>query len=160
MSRSRPEIPQDRLIILRQQRESANFVLGPGADVRGREIPHVVHVEAQQGSHFGVRQQRLCAGQPLAAQPVKIDALLPIDRHGPVRLQCHDTPPIKGPPSPLLILARTTRAPPETPTLPSARSHLPEAAKTEWAHASLPFVSPVPLNCRKRRRRSPPRSPR
>src|SRR5712671_5306658 len=159
MPRSRPEIPQDRLIILRQQSESADFVLGPGTDVRRREIPHVVHVEAQQRSHFGLRQQRLCAGQPLAAQPVKIDALLPIHRHGPVRLQCHNTPPIEGPPSPLLTLARTTRAPPETPTLRSAPSHLPMAAKTEWARASRPFVSPVPLNCRKRRRRSPPRSP-
>jgi len=47
--------PKDRLIILRQQAKPADLVLRPGADMRRGDVPHVVHVEAQQRAHFGLR---------------------------------------------------------------------------------------------------------
>ncbi len=87
----RAEVPQDRLVILRQQSEAADLVLRPGADVRGGDVAHVVHVEAQQCAHLRFRQQGFGACQALAAQAVHIDALLPIHRHGSVSLQCHDS---------------------------------------------------------------------
>ena len=85
----RAEIPQDRLVVLRQQREAADLVLRPGADVRRGDVAHVVHVEAQQRAHLRFRQQRFDARQPLLAQAIEIDALLPIHRHGSVSFQCH-----------------------------------------------------------------------
>ena len=51
----RAEIPEDRLVVLRQQREAAVLVLRPGADVRGGDVAHVVHVEAEQRAHLGLR---------------------------------------------------------------------------------------------------------
>ena len=62
----RAEVPQNRLVILRQQREAADLVLRPGADVRRGDVAHVVHVEAQQRAHLGFREQRFDARQTLA----------------------------------------------------------------------------------------------
>src|SRR2546423_8977038 len=36
------KIPQDRLVVLRQQGEAVGFVLRPGAYVRGGEVAHIV----------------------------------------------------------------------------------------------------------------------
>jgi len=47
----RSEVPQDWVVILRQQREAVGLVLRPCADVRGRQVAHVVHVEAEQRAH-------------------------------------------------------------------------------------------------------------
>jgi hypothetical protein len=49
--------------------------------VRGRDVAHVVHVEAEQRANLGLRQQILDPRQPLAAQAIEINALLPIHRH-------------------------------------------------------------------------------
>src|ERR1700732_973428 len=156
MPRRGTEVPQNGLIVLRKQRKPADFVLRPAPDMRCREVTHIVHVKTKKRAYLGFRQQRFRARQPFAAQPVKIDALLPIHRHGSVRLQCHNTPPMQrlSFSQPPLSLARTTPAPPQTPTPPSAPSYLPAAAKMEWAHASLPCASPAPLNCKKLRRQS------
>src|SRR5215472_11935433 len=40
------EVPHDRLVAPRQQREAGRLVQGPGADVGGRQVSDVVHVEA------------------------------------------------------------------------------------------------------------------
>src|SRR5258707_875353 len=90
---SRAEVPQDRLVVLRQQREPADFVLRPGADVGGGEVPHIVHVEAQQRAHFGLLKQSLGLLQSLPAQAVEVDALLPIHRHASISFQCHSISP-------------------------------------------------------------------
>ena len=77
----RAEVPQDRLVILRQQSEAADLVLRPRADVRRRDVAHVVHVEAQQRADFGFCEQRFDARQAFPAQAIHIDALLPIHCH-------------------------------------------------------------------------------
>ena len=92
----RAEVPQDRLVILRQQRKAADLVLRPRADVRGRDVADVVHVEAQQRSELRLREQPLDAVEPLAPQPIEIDPLLPIHRHRAVGLQCHRCPRRSG----------------------------------------------------------------
>src|SRR5258706_8422375 len=51
------KVPQDRLVVLRKQREAAHLVLSPRADVRRREVSHIVHVEAKKRAHFGFRKQ-------------------------------------------------------------------------------------------------------
>ncbi len=79
----RAEIPQDRSVVLRQQRKAVDLVLRPGANMRGGDIAHIVHVEAEQRSHLGLLEQPFDARQSLAAQSVKIDARFPIDCHRP-----------------------------------------------------------------------------
>src|SRR6266566_4071487 len=94
MPRRAPEVPQNRFVILRQQSEPADLVLRPRSNVRCRDIPHVVHVKTQQRTHLRFPEQRLRARQPLAPQPVKINAVLPVHRHRPIRFQRHFTPPV------------------------------------------------------------------
>ena len=89
MLRSGTKVPQNRLIILRKKSESVGFVLRPGADMRRRQIARIIHVEAKQRAHLGLGQQGLRARKAFAAQPVKVDALFPIDRHGSVCFQGH-----------------------------------------------------------------------
>ena len=60
------EVPEDRLVVLRQQREAADLVLRPRADVRGRDVAHVVHVEAEHRAELRFGQQLLDARQALA----------------------------------------------------------------------------------------------
>src|SRR5215469_3828615 len=101
--RRRAEIPKYWFIILRQQCETANLILRPGTDVRGRDVAHVVHVEAQQRTHFGLGQQVFHTREAFAAQPVKIDPLLPIDGHGSVSFESHKFPPYLTRTSPALL---------------------------------------------------------
>ena len=93
MAGGRAEIPQDGLVILRKQGEAADLVLCPRADVRGRKIAHVVHVETEERAHLRFREKGLGARQALAAQPVEVDSLFPIHRHRSICLECHDAPP-------------------------------------------------------------------
>ena len=85
----RAEVPQDRLVVLGQQGEAVDLVLRPGADVRGRQVAHVVHIEAQQRAHFGFLEQLFGTRQALFAQAVEVYALLPVHCHGSVRFDCH-----------------------------------------------------------------------
>ena len=48
VARRRAKVPEDRLVVLRQQREPADLVLRPRADMSGRDVAHVIHVEAEQ----------------------------------------------------------------------------------------------------------------
>ena len=48
MARRRTEIPNNRLIVLRQKRKSHELIHRPGADVGGSDIANVVHVEAEK----------------------------------------------------------------------------------------------------------------
>src|SRR6185503_11924942 len=89
VARRGAEIPENRLVLLRQQREAADLVLRPRADVGRGDVAHVVHVEAEQRAHRRLAEQILDARQALAAQPVVIDPLLPIDAHRAVGFQCH-----------------------------------------------------------------------
>src|SRR6516225_947144 len=89
MFRRRSEVPEDRLVILRKQRESVRLVLRPRSDVRRREIAHIVHVEAEQSTHFRFCKQSLRASQSLAPQPVEIDPVFPIDCHRSVSWKSH-----------------------------------------------------------------------
>ena len=57
--RRRAEVPENRLIILWQQREAREFVHRPGADMRGRDVADVVHVKAKQRAEFRLFEQRL-----------------------------------------------------------------------------------------------------
>jgi hypothetical protein len=83
------EIPQDRFVILRQQREAVGLVLRPGADMRRGQVTHIVHVEAEQRSHLRLGEEVFRLLQAFAAETIEVDAILPIDRHGSVRSECH-----------------------------------------------------------------------
>jgi hypothetical protein len=45
VARRRAEIPNDRFVVLGQEREAHQFIHGPGADVGGGDVADVVHVE-------------------------------------------------------------------------------------------------------------------
>ena len=153
----RSEIPQDRLVILRQQREAADLVLRPRADVRGRDVAHVVHVEAQQRAHRRRGKARLDSVQALAPQPVEIDALLPIHRHRAIGFQRHDLPPGSARLR-FIPFCRTVPTQPERPPAPTAPWHLRAAAKKESARASRRCASPAHPGYRTRPARSPRQS--
>ena len=67
MPRGRAEVPQDRLVALRQQREADELVHRPRADVGRGDVADVVHVEAEQRAQLGLGERALRARQPLAA---------------------------------------------------------------------------------------------
>ena len=96
MAGSGAEIPKNWLVVLRQQREPADFVLRPTADVRRGQITHIVHVKTQQGSHLGFCEKSLSARQTFAAQSIEIDPLFPINGHRSISWQCHDRPPLRS----------------------------------------------------------------
>src|SRR5262245_66642517 len=75
------KVPEDRLVTLRQERETADLVLGPRADVRGGDVADVVHVEAEHRAQLRLGEHVLDAREPLAAQTIEIDAPFPIHRH-------------------------------------------------------------------------------
>src|ERR1051326_6360386 len=81
MARSRAEVPEDRLVVLRQQRETHELVHRPSADVRGGNVADVVHVEAEERAHLGLFKRRFDAREALLAQALDIDALFPIHTH-------------------------------------------------------------------------------
>ena len=87
--RRRPEIPEDRLAVLRQQREPADLVLRPRADVGGGDVADVVHVEADERAQLRLRQQLFDARKALAAQAIEIDPPLPVDAHRAVGANRH-----------------------------------------------------------------------
>src|SRR6202035_1626645 len=104
MAGRRTEVPKNGLVILRQQRESADFILRPTANVRGGQVTHVVHVKTQEGSHLGLREKSLSARKTFTAQSIEIDSLFPINRHRSVSWQCHGRPPLSVLNSGVLVL--------------------------------------------------------
>ena len=89
VARRRAEIPQNRLVILCQQREATDFVLGPTADMCRRQIADVVHVEAEKGPHLRLRKQGFGTVKALAAKAVEVNAIFPVHRHRSIGFQCH-----------------------------------------------------------------------
>src|SRR5207244_6949931 len=78
VARSRAEVPHDRLVSLGKQAEADELVDRPRADVRGRDVADVVHVEAEQGAQLRALEARLDALEALGAQSLEVDALLPV----------------------------------------------------------------------------------
>ena len=84
------EVPQDRIVAgAGQQREAAELVALPFADLGRGDVADVVDVEDQQRAELGLLQRRLDAAEPIAVQPPIIDALLEIDAHG---AECRQRP--------------------------------------------------------------------
>ena len=83
------EVPHDRLVVLRQEAEAVELVRGPGADVGRRDVADVRHVEAEQRPELRVGELLLRASEPLLAQAVEANPLLPVDAHRSVRAQSH-----------------------------------------------------------------------
>jgi len=76
------EIPQDRLGAARQQREAAQLVALPLADLGAGQIADVVDVKAQQRAGFRRIQRLPGTTEPIAVEPRKVDPLLEVDRRG------------------------------------------------------------------------------
>ena len=89
VARRRAEVPHDRLVALGEEAEAVQLVLRPRADVRGRDVADVRHVEAEQRAQLRLGEQRRDARQALLAEAVEAHALLPVDGHRPVRVQSH-----------------------------------------------------------------------
>ena len=87
--RRRSEIPQDRLVVSRKEREAIRLVLSPGTDVGRGQVPDIVHVEAQERAHPGLSQKILGARQALPAQAIEVNPVFPIHRHRSISGQSH-----------------------------------------------------------------------
>ena len=85
----RAEVPDDRLAAAGQQREPDQLVHRPGADVGGGHVADVGEVEGQQGTELGSIEVLSEALQPIGAEPVEVDPLLPVDCVRPVRADRH-----------------------------------------------------------------------
>ncbi len=79
--RGRAEIPQDGLRPAGQQREAAELVALPFADLGRGDVANVVHVEQQQRAEIGVFERLPGASHAIADEAVEIDPQLEIDRH-------------------------------------------------------------------------------
>src|SRR3984885_10765410 len=129
--RRRAEIPEDRLALLSQQRETAHLVLSPRTDVRRRDVAHVVHVEAKDRTYLGLGEEVLHALETLFAEPVKIDALLPVNRHPSKCWKCHEILMNSN-----ISLDRRVSGQRQKPFSRLVRSDLQVATIRESAHAS------------------------
>ena len=89
----RAEVPEDRLAAAGQQREADQLVHRPRADVGGRHVADVGEVEARAARRARSARARPCRRASRSrAQPVEVDALLPVDRVGAKRADCHRSP--------------------------------------------------------------------
>src|ERR1700722_13829326 len=87
MGGGRTEIPQMRLAVAAQHREAAEFIARPLADCRRSYVADIVVVEAQQRAERGIANRLPGASQRIAGRPPKIDALLEVDIHDPMRVE-------------------------------------------------------------------------
>jgi hypothetical protein len=83
------EVPDDGIAAAGEQREPDELVDRPRPDVRGRHVPDVGEVEGQQGAQLGPVERGPQPLEPLAAQPVVVDAFFPVDRVGSVGAYRH-----------------------------------------------------------------------
>ena len=180
MTRRRAEIPNDRFVVLRQEREAHQFIHGPGADVGSGDVADVVHVETEKRAHLGGLESVLDACQTFTAEAVQVDALFPIDAHQAKGLKPHRptsiVPKFQSFQSstssevvsvfrerlerlerlelleriPHRLLQSASPLPPPLPAL--ARSDPRAPVKTARARPSRPSVSPAHRDNRRRRR--------
>ena len=80
VARRRAEVPEDRVVAARQQREARVLVARPLADVRARDVADVVRVEEQERAEIRGLERRLRPRETVAAQAGEVDPLLPVDR--------------------------------------------------------------------------------
>ena len=85
--RRRAEVPDDRLAAVGEQREAAELVALPLADLGAGDVADVVDVEQEQRAAFRVPQRLARPRQAVALQPAEIDPRLEIDPHPPRRRQ-------------------------------------------------------------------------
>ena len=83
VSRSRPEVPEDRLAVAGEKAESDELVHRPRPDVGRGDVADVRHVEAQKRPELRLLQVRRRPLQALFAEPVEVGPLLPVHRHRP-----------------------------------------------------------------------------
>ena len=81
MPRRRAEIPQNRLVLLGQQGKAHQLVHGPSTDNGGGQVADVVHIEGEQRAQLRLFEQLLGPGQPLGAEPLKVNPFLPVHAH-------------------------------------------------------------------------------
>ena len=80
MARRGAEVPEDRVVATREQRETGVLVARPLADVRARDVADVVRVEQEQPAEVGGVERLLCPRQAIAAELREVDPLLPVHR--------------------------------------------------------------------------------
>ena len=89
----RAEVPEHRLAAARQHGEPDQLVHGPGADVGGRHVADVGEVEGEQARRGrSAPASAVSRASRSRAQPVEVDALLPVDRVGAVGADRHRSP--------------------------------------------------------------------
>ncbi len=89
MHGGRAEVPLDRIVVAGEQREPAQLVALPLADLGAGDVADVVDVEHQQRAEVGFLERLLGAAKPVAVQAAEIDARLEVHVGMP---RCRDRP--------------------------------------------------------------------
>src|SRR5439155_6350215 len=79
--------------VAREETEAHELVDRPRPDVRRRDVADVVRVEAEERPEIRVPEVLLGAREPLAAQALEVDPLLPVDAHRPEAAHRHGVRP-------------------------------------------------------------------
>ena len=61
--------------------------------MRRSQVAHIIHIEAQERTHFGLLQHHLGPRQSFLAQAIEVDPLLPIYCHRSEVFDCQPIPP-------------------------------------------------------------------
>src|SRR5690606_13198843 len=85
--RGRTEVPDDRRAVLGQEREAAELVALPLADLGAGAVADVVAVEPAERAALAVPQRLPRPGQAIALQPAQIDLGLEVVANAPGRRQ-------------------------------------------------------------------------
>src|SRR5882672_6954104 len=57
----------------------------------GGDVAHIVHIKTEERAQIRLFEQALDACEAFVAQPLDVDALLPIDVHQAIGSDCHST---------------------------------------------------------------------
>src|SRR5579859_4259143 len=119
----RSKVPDDWVSILREKGPPYLLVDRPCADVGCGRVTNVIVVETDERAHRRLLQQTRDAIQAFSAEPVEIDALLPVNTHQPPTLESH------------CLLLSVALAP--TPSIPGAPKRAPSLIRFN-DHRNIP----------------------
>ena len=77
--RCRAEIPDPWVAVTGEQGPPLEFVVGPGTNVRAREVPNVARLEDENSSELTVSERLATSRKSVVTESIEVDALLPIN---------------------------------------------------------------------------------
>ena len=95
MHGGRAEVPEHRFLAAHEQREAAELVALPLADLGAGDVADVVDVEEEQRAALRLVERRAGAREAVGTQPVEIDPALEVDADVAGRRDCAVPAPLR-----------------------------------------------------------------